>query len=325
MFNKLPSHNVPLVLIADVLCYLINYNSSPSTEELRRFTGKSEAYIRSSISICKLLNVINEDGCIDKYAESLGRTPDDDLKINVMRKFIQEYEPFITFIQYHLNGATLEESARKVYVSYKFEGKDHVFLKDLFLSWGTTTGIFSNTTEGIILDEKIQKQYAAIDRLEVNLTEDIAIRLYISNRLGDEIFSKLTSAEVSELVDAYLKCSNDARGSIECAGRAFEDFLRRMALSVKIDVSRKNGISEVTNALYNNRDASNVNHNMIHSKQHNISIAIGDIRNMAGHSLEARTMERWNLTTHSAKIYVELVLSTMRSIYDYIHNSIYNF
>lgn len=143
--------------------------------------------------------------------------------------------------------------------------------------------------------------------------------------LSTDIFSTLTSAEVEELVAAYKKCPADARGSIECAGRAFEDFLRRIAPTVGIDVSRKNGIAEVINALFNNRDASNVNYNKIHNKQQNIGLANADIRNMAGHSREARTMERWNLTTHSAKMYVELVLLTLRSIHSYTQSSTYTF
>lgn len=322
MSTRLPSHNVPLYLIVDVLCY-INSNSSSDIEELKRFTSKSDAYIRSSLTICKLLGIIDEDGKVNSFANSIGRTPNNELKLNIMRKFIQEYEPFITFIQYHLNGATLEESARKVYVSYRLEGKDHNFLKDLFMSWGTTTGIFTNDAIGITLEETIRTQLSTINTLDINLADDMAIRIYISNTLTADIFSTLTSAEVEELVDAYKKCSTDARGAFECAGRAFEDFLRRIAPTAGIDVSRKSGISEVINALYNNRDASNVNHNIIHNKQQNIGVAIADIRNMAGHSREARTMERWDLTTHSAKMYIELVLSTIRSIHSYTKSSIY--
>jgi len=324
MSTRLPSHNVPLSLIADVLSY-INSNSSSNIEELQRFTNKSQAYIRSCLTVCKLLNIINEDGSVSPFVSTLGRTPGDELKLNVMRKFIQEYEPFITFIQYHLNGTRLEESARKVYVSYRFEGKDYNFLKDLFMSWGTTTGIFSNTANVITLEETIRTQLSEINTLNINLADDMAIRIYISDTLSADIFSTLTSAEVEELVDAYKKCTTDARGAIECAGRAFEDFLRRIAPTVGVDVSSKNGIGQVINALYNNRNASGINDNKIHNKQQSIGAAIGDIRNMAGHSMEARTMERWDLSTHSAKMYIELVLSTIRSINSYTQGSIYTF
>lgn len=324
MLTRLPSHNVPLSLIADVLCY-INNNSSSKIDELHRFTNKSQAYIRSCLAICKLLCIIDEGGNVNSFANSLGRTPNDELKINVMRKFIQEYEPFITFIQYHLNGTTLEESARKVYVSYRFEGKDHNFLKDLFISWGTTTGIFANAENGITLEETIRTQLSEINTLNINLDDDMAIRIYISDILSADIFSTLTSAEVEELVDAYKKCTTDARGAIECAGRAFEDFLRRTAPTVGVDVSGKNGIGQVINALYNNRNASGNNENKIHNKQQSIGAAIGAIRNMAGHSMEARTLERWDLTTYGANIYIELVLSTIRSIHSYIQDSTYIF
>lgn len=324
MSTKLPSHNVPLTLIADVLCY-INSNSSYNIEELQRYTNKSQAYIRSCLAVCKLLNIIDVDGNLCSYVNTLGRTPNDELKVNVMRNFIQEYEPFITFIQYHLNGTALEESARKVYVSYKLEGKDYNFLKELFMSWGITTGIFSSTLNGFTLEETIRTQLSSINTLNINLSEDMAIRLYISDILSADIFSTLTSAEVEELVDAYKKSSTDARGAIECAGRAFEDFLRRIASTVGVDVSSKNGIGQIINALYNNRNDSGVNDNKIHNKQQSIGAAIGDIRNMAGHSMEARTMERWDLTTNSARMYIELVLSTIRSFYCYSQGSNYTF
>lgn len=193
MSTRLPSHNVPLPLIADVLCY-INSNSSSNIEELKRFTSRSDAYVRSALVICKLLSVIDEDGNVNSFANSLGRTPNDELKLNVMRKFIQEFEPFITFIQYHLNGTTLVESARKVYVSYRFEGKDPEFLKDLFISWGTATGIITIAANGITLEETIRTQLSAINTLNLNLADDMAIRIYISDTLSADIFSTLTSA-----------------------------------------------------------------------------------------------------------------------------------
>lgn len=324
MSNKLPSHNVPLLLIADVLCYMYN-NSSSNIEELRNFTSKSESYIRSCLATCKLLNLVIEDEIVNQFVSTLGRTPNDALKIDVMRKFIQEYEPFITFIQYHLNGTTLEDAARKVYVSYKLEGKDYNFLKELFVSWGINTGIFSYTDNSIILEERIMSQLTENNTININLDDDMAIRLYISDILGAEVFATMSSAEIDELVDAYKKCDDDARGAIECVGRAFEDFLRRTASRVGVDVRNKNGIGQVINALYNYRNSLGDVESKIHNKQSTIGSAIGDIRNMAGHSLESRSLERWQLTNHSAKLYIELVLSEIKSISKYTENSSYVF
>lgn len=318
MPTRLPSHNVPLQLVADVSCY-INNNSSSNIEELQRFTNKSASYIRSCLAVCKMLNIIDDNGNANQFVKELGKTPNAELKLNVMRKFVQEYEPFITFIQYQLNDSTLDEAARKVYALYKFEGKDYNFLKDLFISWGTTTGVFKSTGNEIELEEKIKTYLSASYTLNVNLDDDMAIRIFIGNILSADIFSTLSSAEIEELVASYKKYRTDPRGAIECAGRAFEDFLRRNFIDV--DVSGKSGIGQVVNALYNHKSVSGDLDNKIHSKQASIGSAIGDIRNMAGHSLEARTFERWNLTSHSAQMYIELVLSTIRSMYIYAKDS----
>lgn len=324
MSIRLPSHNIPLSLVADVLCY-ININPLYSIQDLKKFTGRSDAYVRSCLNVCQLLKIIDEDGNVNPFVNELGKTPSDVMKCSVMRKFIQEYEPFIIFIQYHLGGTTLDEAARKVYVLYEFEGKDYLFLKKLFLSWGETTEIFSYTANDITLTESVRTQINDISTVDINLDNDMAIRMYISDCLSIDIFSAMSSIEINELVNAYKKYPHDARASIECAGRAFEDFLRRMSDSVGVDVSRKNGIGQVVNALYNNKDALGNIDNKIHAKQSTIGAAIGDIRNMAGHSLESRTMERWNLTSQAAKNYVELVLLSIRSIYSFIQDSRYIF
>lgn len=89
MGNKLPSHNVPLLLVADIICY-INNNISYDIKKLQNFTSKSVAYVRSSLAICKLLNVIDEDENINQFADTLGKTPNDEIKVAVMRKFIHK-------------------------------------------------------------------------------------------------------------------------------------------------------------------------------------------------------------------------------------------
>lgn len=324
MPNKLPSHIVPLPLIADVLCFIKNSGSIDLTK-IKQFTGKSDAYIRSSIATCRLLSILEDDNTIDNFADNLGRTPDENLKVNVIRKYIQQYEPFLTFVQYNISGTSLDDSARKIYVSYGFEGKNYTFLKELFISWGTSANIFTVSENHLVLREEVDIQLSSINSLNINLDNDIAIRLHIGNILGIDTFSTLTAFEIDELVDAYKKYPTDARGAIECAGRAFEDFLRRVSVMVNVDVSSKSGIGQVVNSLYNHRNSLNEIEHKIHSKQESVSAAIGNIRNMAGHSLEARTMERWDLTSHSACTYVQLVLSAIRSIYYYIQESSYKF
>ena len=241
-----------------------------------------------------------------------------------MRKYLQAYEPFVTFIQFYFNGNSINDSPRKVYTIYGFKGKDYIFLKNLFITWGTTTGIFRQNSDGIELIENINMNLKKLNN-DLGLDDDMAIRLYISERLGTEIFAVMRPAEVDELAEAFKKYSTDQRGAIECAGRAFEDFLRRTAQKVGVDVSSKNGIGQIVNSLYNNKDYKGILDNKIHNKHYSIGAAIVDIRNMAGHSLEARTMERWDLTPKSGLICIELILSSIRSLYLYIEKSDFTF
>jgi hypothetical protein len=323
--NILPSHNISLFLVADIVTY-INKRPNVLQKDICAYTGKSEPYVRSGIRIGRLLGIINDEGYkVDEYADILGNAPNDDLKLSVMRKYIQAYEPFVMFIQFCINDNYIADSARKVYTLFSYEGSGHIFLKDLFMSWGTTTGIFIQKSDNIELIDNISVNLQTLVTNDIDLDSDMAIRLYIIERLGTEIFATMKPAEIDELTDALKKYLIDQRSAIECAGRAFEDFLRRTSEKVGIDVSNKNGIGQVIARLYNNKDSEGILMNKIHSKHYSIGAAIGDIRNMAGHSLEAKTMERWDLTTKSALMYIELILSSIRSIYLYTDSSSYNF
>ena len=60
-------------------------------------------------------------------------------------------------------------------------------------------------------------------------------------------------------------------------------------------------------------------------KQYNISQAAGDIRNMAGHSKEAKSMERWEMSSAGANAYTQLVVTLIKSLYYYVLQSRYVF
>jgi len=329
MSYKLPSHNVPLILVADIVVF-ISMCPNSTIEKICNFTGKSSSYVRSGLAIAKILGITiqQDDGLIEVTKECsslLGRTPNIETKITVMRKYLQQWEPFILFIKFCLNDNSLNEASRKVYVLYDFQGKGPDFLKNLLLSWGTTTEIFSFDDNTLTLSKEINIKTKNISKDILSLDEDIAIRLEVANILGGESFSYLSHDEVYELIDAFKKQNKDPRGAIECAGRAFEDFLRRISIDVGIDASKAIGIGQVINRLYNNKNGKGLLDNKVHYKHYSIGSTIGDVRNMAGHSKESKTMERWKLTKNASQAYLFLVLSSIRSIYSYIKKDEYLF
>jgi len=329
MVYKLPSHNVPLMLVADIVTFLGTCPNG-TVEQICSYTGKSVSYVNSGLAVASMLGMVrkNEKGLIEVPKECstlLGRTPNQETKITVIRKYVQQWDPFILFIRFCLNGDSLDDASRKVYVLFDFQGKDAGFLEKLLLSWGNTTGVFCINNGRLALSDEIDIEAKSISKDILSLDTDIAVRLEIAKILGEEIFYYLGEDEICELIDAYKKQENDPRGSIECAGRAFEDFLRQISIDVGIDVTEANGIGQVINKLYNNKDNKGILNNKVHYKHFSIGSAIGNIRNMAGHGKESKSMERWNLTKNASRAYLLLILSSIKSIHSYAKNSEYVF
>lgn len=321
MNTSLPSHKVPLTLVADIITF-ISEKPKAKNEDIMEYTGRSKSYVNSGLKIAKMLDIIDENiitgYSVDKDAKNaLGITPNNDMKINVMRRYIQNYEPFIIFVKLCINGNSISDSARKIYTLYDFEGKDYIMLQDLFLAWGTTTNIFTINSNKIILSKEINTELNKTELPFLSLDSDMAIRLYIINRLGEEISATMDPVDINELTDAFKKYTNDPRDAIACAGRAFENYLRRIANNLHIDVAKLNGITQIINIIYSNKK--------IHNKQNSIGSAIGTIRNMSGHGVDPKELEPWTLKSESALAYIEIVLSTISSINIYLDNNTLKF
>jgi hypothetical protein len=319
MSIALPSHKVPLSLVADIVTFIAEKPQS-NTEEIMAYTGKSRSYITSGLRVAKILGIVNDDTGYNVQKEAisaLGKTPSIDIKINVMRKLIQEYEPFILFVQFCMNDNAPSEAARKVFTLYDFEGKDSEMLKDLFLAWGISTGIFKVKADKLELEDSIDTVYKKLGTPAFSLDDDMAIRIYIAERLGTELSVLIDPVDIGELTDAFKKYRTEPRDAIGCAGRAFENYLRRLAIPLEVDVVKKNGITQIIEALQSNRK--------IHSKHNSVGIGIGAIRNMSGHGVDPKDLEPWELIPSSALAYIELVISTIRSLHLFTKKSFLTF
>jgi len=319
---KLPSHKAPVTLPSEIATF-VGTHPKATLEQICTYVGKSQAYVRSGLAIANMLGMVqisvNDGFLADKEClEILGMTPSQGVMLSAIQKHVYQWEPFIVFIQFAVNGTSIDEATRKVHVLYSFLGKEEV-LQGLFLSWGEAFKTFEvNGDKLIIASELQQARPTTLGKIE-RVEDEISIRLELSNRLGVETFTYLLHDEVQELVDAVKKLTTDSRGAIECTARALEDFLRRIAIEVGVDVSRDNGISQVVNHLYNNKNSSGVLDNKIHNKHYSIGSALGDIRNMAGHGKEAKTMERWALHGNTGGVYLDFCLHFIRSVHLFIH------
>lgn len=319
---ELPSHNVSVSLIMDIAarCTISDTNIG----ELVKYTGKNESYVKSAVTAALLLGIIETTSHIEyrtvkSCAQEITSTPSDEIKVIVFRKWLQKWEPFIVFLRYISINDSVETAIRKLGSFYSFN-RSNEMLTRLFSSWGKTSGIIDSKGKLIDHDYEIDNK-EIYDSYTEDVVSDSKVRLYLIRVLTEEVFRWLTHDEIEELVSSLLRYKEDARSAIECAGRAFEDVLRRISKELGVDAKRQNGISQVANNLYSYRDISGQLSSYIHAKQYNISQAIGDIRNMAGHSKEAKTLERWELSSNGAIGYILMTISAIKSVHNYVkHN-----
>lgn len=319
----LPSHVVPCSLVMDIACRCVD---GAMLDNIVQYTGKSVPYVKSAIVAATLLGMVTVENNTyytnQECIRQLTTTPSEAQKNAVFKIWLQKWKPYITFLKYVSNGDSAKNATRKTSSFFIFD-KDIGFVEKLLLNWSKSTGII--TSNGLLAEGYQKGKETEFELLQQMSLEDANLRLFVIEALTDEVFAWLTSDEIDEIVGGMTKYRTDPRASIESVGRAFEDMLRRTALDLELDAKKQNGISQVANYLYAHRDSEGNIQSSIHSKQYNISQAIGDIRNMAGHSKEAKTMERWTISSHAALGYSLQVLCTIKSVYLYTKNTCYTY
>ncbi|USD83473.1 hypothetical protein M5E02_03360 [Bacillus safensis] len=308
----------------DVVTRCVHRESS--VEEIMIYTGKSKSYVKSAISAAILLGMIEQlNGDIYKISDDcygiLNTTPSEELKTSLFKSRIEKWEPFILYLKYLISGESSVVAIRKLCSLYSFN-RTPVQIENLLKNWAKSTGILDATGEIVDINLSYDEN-EILYKLNEETVNDTNVSLFMINILGENIFSWLYHDEIAELKKAILIFRDHPRDAIQCSGRAFEDVLRRISIQSGVDTRKLNGITQVANNLYSQLDSTD--NPFIHSKLKNIASAIGDIRNMAGHGKEAKSMERWELSSTSAIAHLLLTLSTIKGIYSYVNENRYDF
>lgn len=315
---ELPSHKVSVGLIMDVITRCSH--GETALNALVTYTGKTESYVKSAICVGRLLEMIDViDTDIYKVREDcmISITPSIELKISIFRSKLEKWYPFILYLRYLSNGDTSEVASRKLNSIFSFN-KSHGHLGDLLKAWAKGAGFLDSKGEIINIKPNFDDR-DVITKLSEKAFEETNLSLYLIEVIGEDVFKWLQHDEIEELKQSLFSFKENPRNAIQSAGRAFEDVIRRISAEVQLDTRKLNGITQLANNLYSNTNEGNSP--FIHPKLKNISLAIGDIRNMAGHSKEAKTMERWELSSTAAIGSILTTISTIKGIYYYVNDN----
>jgi uncharacterized protein YmfQ (DUF2313 family) len=185
-------------------------------------------------------------------------------------------------------------------------------IERIMINWGTYAGLLERDKKGIIklkvVVEELKPEY--LKELLEALESDIKARIYMENKLTDEVFGYLQYDEIEFLVKAIRNHQKDARASIEDMGKAFEDFLRRLGNDKKVDMTKSSGIAQ---CAYSLKGAD-----LITQKHLEVCEHINTFRLAAAHSKEKQTLEAWKINPDAAIEVILTALTAIRSIFIYV-------
>jgi len=214
----------------------------PTKSSIAKALNVSEVTVQNAIGAIKQLKL---DNISDKIANS---TPEE--QKYWFRKALQNYEPFIEFIRFMSKGDEPTRAIQKIVEIYDIKRKPKDVLWT-FQNWGVFGGIFKNRNFELSKSIKPLKP-SKIAELEEVLENELKIKIWVKEIVQDAD-TYLTNEEHESLIKAIMDVRENPRNSIKLAGEVLEDVLRKIAKDKKVDVKKKNGISEIAEELRKNK------------------------------------------------------------------------
>jgi hypothetical protein len=311
------TYNIPEVsaeaIMTSVEGICLSGEKGLTLEDVSHYINKTNEYARRCINVATQLGMIRKAN--DKYvaeaeSEEIPKVKKDVWPI-LFRKFLQGYKPFILFVALINRGDSAEEACRKVKTILNITSNSKVIHKSL-VTWGKYANILESEENGTIKLKDLTEEKVAfpIKELADSLSNELKVRIYIENKLTDEVFKYLQHDEIEFIVKALKEYQNDSRGAIEDIGKAFEDFLRRVGRNRNVDLSHANGIGQCVQKF--------MEANLITDKHHKICEYVNALRLTAAHNKEKSTLRSWKISQDAAIETILVTLTLIKSIYFYI-------
>lgn len=288
-------------IFTEVTEALSHNNAKHTLSYIMTYTGRSKRYVEQTLCVGMELNCIEKTA--DTYTLKVPYSPG-----NYVQIVLSKYDPFCKYCAFVSDGNLGITAARKVKALFGFESSEKM-LNSFFINWGRTALFLKvDKDNAVSLLVEIKKD---IILKEFDSADEISSRNFVIDWLGKHV-NVLSDQERTLITQALLKCKSDPRNSVNDAGQAFEDFLRDTARKFSIDVTKKNGIIEISNEIKNKSP------NLFSSKHFDITIAIGSMRNMAGHSQDKISGKHWQISDEFARLFCLITLKTTYSILEYL-------
>ncbi len=274
--------------------------------------GLSEVTIQNSIGAMKQLK-------LDDISDIIENSNKEKQKI-LFREALQSYKPFLEFLYFLEKGEDPSKAIQKIIEIFNIKRR----IKDVkwtFQNWGVYANIFKKNSK-FELNESIKNLIPNKLAELVNLLDnEIKIKIWVKKILG-EAENYLSNNDYKTLLKSILNIEKDPRNAILHSSEVLEDFLRKIAKDKEIDVSKRNGISEIAEELRKNKIIASKHIGILKGIKvfldRDVFDGFASFRNMAHHGLDKNEMKKWELSEELAFSYIIQVLLCIKSIYYYV-------
>lgn len=308
---RLQEATAKMVMQAVEACWNMRHRSADSSS-VAKYMGVSRRYALSALVCAEQLRMVesqNRSYTLLKTASDVSRASREEYPI-IFGKHLVAYPPFVLFVAQVEKGDSLLEAARKVGIVYRF-GLDADATRRLFVGWGVYSNLLEQKDDDTISVSVVTEFLDAdtVRELVEAMRSEFNARIYIIRRVGEDLFIFMGQS-IEYVVSAIINHIRNPRNSIEDSGKSLEDFLRRICKRLGTDASQCNGIHQIAQKIYTDRNITN--------KHREICEGINAIRIAAAHSIDKSASDIWKINPEIAMEVVLMTLSLMKSIYHYV-------
>lgn len=238
----------------------------------------------------------------------------------LFRKFLQDFPPFLLYVNLLSQGLTELESAGFLKTLMKLNNSEKQIVT-ILNKWGNTSGALEKDKSGSykipISDKILPRQY--LDKLVESLNNEIGVKNFLIDILDRRTFAYLSEQglDLNNITKALLEHEQNPRDSMIGGLSFFEFFLRKITKDLSIDVTTLNGIGSIVAKL--EKDGK------IPQSLANVGHGVGGARVISDHGIEKKTSEIWTHTPIASLSSVLLMVITIKCYYLYLKHNEHSF
>lgn len=292
---------------------MINASPTPLTlnSTIKGMQGiAKQTYVRRGLGMALQMGMIesindNEYKGAEKFKEDFRKIPISEFPI-IARKALQDYPPFLSYLENIMMGYSSTQSA--IIVSGIFD-LDEKNCMSFFKKSGMYAQILKDNDGNVGLSNTVSTQPDYVENLRKMLNSDLEAKNLISSLLSTEVvtyFSK-KGIDFNRPSKALIEIKTDPKASLYKIFEFAETCLYAFGNDIGANVQKANGIAELVDAIRSQK--------AILGNPTNLGKGLGGIRNMSNHGPDKDTGKVWVFTEEAALGCSLLIFRYLRSIF----------